>query len=92
MDSIKVGDIFVDYNKPTALWTSADFVMPPKKPVDPVWVEFVSGRYADPQNARTRRTSPLFFKTSAEVRSCTPRGFAAAVFAANRPLARGGAS
>ena len=71
------------YNKPTALWTSKDFVMPPTRPVEPVWVEFLAGRYADPENARKRRTSPLFFKTSAEVRSCTPRGFAAAVFAAN---------
>jgi hypothetical protein len=62
------------YTKKTCLWTGGGFTMPTPKPVEPVavcpqgsWVQKLGGK-----SARTKN-----------LRSATPRGFAAAVFAAN---------
>ena len=67
------------YHKPTGLWTSTDFVMPPVKPVEPVWTTFTSG-------ARQRRISPIFYGfDGTAARNATPRGFANAVYVANAP-------
>ena len=67
------------YTKKTCLWTGNGFVMPAKRPVDPV-------KYQDRNGLNY---SALHWKLGGKslrtknIRSATPRGFAQAVFAAN---------
>ena len=64
------------YAKPTGLWARGPFVFPPKMTVDAERVKFPN---------QNRYHSPITACRSAKVRSATPRGFAKAVFLANRP-------
>jgi hypothetical protein len=64
------------YTKRTCLWTGAGFVMPPKRPVPPS------------EGSRMHRLASA--PDRADRRSETPRGFAQAVFEANRGIARNG--
>lgn len=57
------------YTKRTQLWTGGGFVMPPRRPVEPV------------EGSRMHRLGPS--PERADLRSVTPLGFARAVFAAN---------
>lgn len=57
------------YSKRTCLWTGNGFVMPPKKPVDPIL------------GSKMHRMPPS--DDRADQRSATPSGFAQAVFEAN---------
>jgi len=67
------------YTKKTCLWTGNGFVMPEPKPVEPERFTDRNGlNYAGPHwklGGKSLRTK--------NIRSATPRGFAAAVFAAN---------
>lgn len=67
------------YTKATYLWTGNGFVMPGKRRVDPVIVEFENGKRGSPQWAKLGGKS---MKTK-NIRSATPRGFAVAAFRAN---------
>lgn len=61
------------YTKKTCIWASKDFVMPDKKP-GPINIGFFWGwRWLGGNSTRTK-----------QLRSLTPRGFARAVFLANR--------
>jgi len=62
------------YSKKTCLWTGGGFVMPKKKPVD--CESFGSSRQHRKLGGKSARTK--------NIRSATPRGFAQAVFEANR--------
>jgi hypothetical protein len=59
------------YTKKTCLWTGSGFVMPPKRRVEPTLGSMMHRMSKSDDRAR--------------LRSVTPRGFAQAVFAANRP-------
>jgi hypothetical protein len=58
------------YRKKTCLWTDNGFVMPEKKPVQPSMIGYI--HRMPPSNDRGKR------------RSITPKGFARAVFEANK--------
>lgn len=60
------------YTKRTCLWTGGGFVMPPRRPVEPV------------EGSRMHKLGPS--PQRADLRSITPLGFARAVFAANTGL------
>lgn len=60
------------YNKATAIWCGNGFVMPEKRPVDPVDKQFPGFVKLGGKSARTK-----------EIRSATPEGFAKAVFMHN---------
>ncbi|MFD1199561.1 hypothetical protein ACFQ3K_14740 [Brucella gallinifaecis] len=60
------------YTKKTCLWTGNGFVMPAKKPVDPVL------------GSKMWKLTPS--DDRADLRSATPQGFARAVFEANCPF------
>ena len=62
------------YSKKTCLWTGGGFKMPKKKPVD--CESFGSSRQHRKLGGKSMRTK--------NIRSATPRGFARAVFEANR--------
>lgn len=64
------------YTKKTSLWTGGGFVMPPKKPVQPIDVGGQGGSNAHNKLGGTTD------KTK-NIRSATPRGFARAVFEYN---------
>lgn len=61
------------YTKKTCIWAGGGFVMPEKKPVAHIG-KFWGWAYLGGKSARTK-----------QLRSLTPRGFARAVFEANRP-------
>jgi len=63
------------YTKKTCLWTGGKFKMPTKKPVD--CESFGFSRQHAKLGGKSMKTK--------NIRSATPRGFAAAVYAANRP-------
>lgn len=71
------------YEKTTCLWTSKDFVMPPKRPVTPIYSLYRRG------NGEILKVSPIVAKTGGSslktknIRSATPRGFSQAVYYAN---------
>lgn len=67
------------YTKKTCIWHGGGFVVPEKRPVEPVYEEDSKGNRSSPiwkklggKSARTKR-----------IRSKTPRGWSAAVFGAN---------
>lgn len=60
------------YTKKTCLWVGNDFVMPEKKPVPHIG-KFWGWAYLGGKSAKTK-----------QLRSLTPRGFAAAVYEANK--------
>lgn len=60
------------YTKKTCLWTGNDFVMPERKPVEHIG-KFWGWAYLGGKSAKTK-----------QLRSLTPRGFAQAVYEANR--------
>lgn len=60
------------YTKKTCLWTGNDFVMPEKKPVPHIG-KFWGWAYLGGKSAKTK-----------QLRSLTPRGFAAAVYEVNQ--------
>jgi hypothetical protein len=62
------------YTKRTCLWTGNDFIMPHRK-----WIKPVEG-------SRMHRIPPSKSRTA--LRSATPKGFAQAVFEANRPAVK----
>lgn len=62
------------YSKKTCLWTGGGFVMPDKRPVD--CESFGSSRQHRKLGGKSMRTK--------NIRSATPRGFAQAVFEANK--------
>lgn len=65
------------YKKKTCLWTGGDFKMPEQKPVD--CSEYYGNGYSKPMmklGGKSMRTK--------NIRSATPRGFARAVFEANK--------
>lgn len=62
------------YTKKTCIWAGGGFVMPPVKPVDHIG-KFWGWAYLGGKSAKTK-----------QLRSLTPRGFARAVFLANRPV------
>ena len=73
------------YRKRTCIWHGRAFTMPPKRPVSPRQVTYTrarSGRASaySPQAARLGGRSPR----TKQIRSATPRGWARAVFEANR--------
>lgn len=71
------------YTKRTNLWCGSEFIMPERKPVEPIKVTFTkrdgSVTTGSPQWAKLGGKS---MKTK-NIRSATPRGFARAVFEAN---------
>lgn len=62
-----------NYTKRTCLWTGNGFRMPPKRPA----------LHLGPPDDRIHKASPTAGR--GDIRSATPRGFARAVFEANRP-------
>lgn len=76
------------YTKRTFLWTGGGFVMPGRLPVEPVTVEVTRA------DGRVTKSSVQWGKLGGKsaktknIRSATPRGFARAVFMANRPAAQ----
>lgn len=64
---------FDAYSKKTCLWTSGNFVMPPKMPVD--CESFGASRQHKRLGGKSEKTK--------NIRSATPRGFAKAVFVHN---------
>lgn len=73
-DPFEYGDA---YAKHTNLWTGGGFVMPPKVP----------SLFADEPDDRIHQAAPG--PDRANIRSATPAGFAAAVFASNQPTLAG---
>lgn len=71
------------YDKTTCLWTGPKFIMPPKRPVQPI------SNYYRKGNGELLKVSPIVAKTGGKstktknIRSATPRGFAIATYYSN---------
>lgn len=61
------------YNKNTGIWCGNGFIMPERKPVEPVPGDFHQVTKGGGKSQKTKN-----------MRSCTPRGFARAVYEANK--------
>lgn len=67
------------YEKKTCLWVGNGFVMPTKRPVQPITIEYANGVRGSTQFAKLGGKS----QKTKDIRSATPRGFALAAFEAN---------